>query len=810
MLLINPELKNGKNERVLYHIIKDGYPTITYKPILIHDFFTNTNEIPTGFSISDAMSKPYAIRRIVDLVDSEKYSDIDFKVIENKGFFILARGGQNQLKELPKYFYKNANTKLSTAGWLKHKVGQFKKLKEHDTHFSIEDKLTLEEFSNLDTYAFDTEFMFWEDEFKLDDLNVEIDDIKSFLDGELIPYNQNNSKEGLTSLLQTHINSNIQQKYVKQPLSLQLAKLTKNKLSKEDMHEVIYFEHLTGKSEEAIIDLQTGSAKLINRKSDNALLMVRDFEKFLDKHPGIILISQNGMNYDLLELRKFVERQDKKNPFKINGSTPVIDSAAGFYKKVLLKNLYHIDMAAYFQNYMPLSLNNKFETVVKLILNKPITKSITYDEQSTMSIEQLLGSTEAGLKSKIYGCEDVTLLSEIKNYILPIVYLKCNLFNRSPEDICVTSKKSLAKKLYEYKYVQTHFQSIKLSKEKIKQYNDLSSGQVFGDLLKKTKYKHPVVLGTHDSTIYYIAPFLKVLYPLIRKNSEVKEIFEYIKELKIDDTNCTSKNNYHQDRLARFDLINTIEEGYLIPYVQEQLNKGFKDYSIDDVLDNALVLFNRFQPINANGNFICFETIDTVTDEFKKLTKGLAFPVADGKILNIDKGSFALYDGVSILKKGIDVKGSHGFKTLYEKELIENVIEKSLMHSPCVALDYVNEFILNIENGQIDVNKLIYFKSKITRDYFDYSSTAQKQERIKLYVKYGKMKGDQFAKAVLKTGTYNLTELEKIPRDEILSDENVDFILNQYFGPKMDFTRDFKQGRVGKILHSIMYQDLFS
>lgn len=761
----------------------------------------------TNYSVAKPRVLGGAIELIGQLERDPRYKNLEFRMIrKRRGYYVVASGLQSELKNLPEHFTLNIGRDHSSRAWIERQLKKpFSRLErtEHDGQLYVASGLTMDEFCRLKTISLDSEFEFYQHEsnipITLEGLRNTTQDIIKFL-AEVGESTETASiginREDLIARVENHFNSGLGIRYVKQPTSIQIGE------SVDGMNHIHYFEYISGRTGERDIALATGTTRFHGYKGENAVDMMRQFQQFLDENPFLLMITQNGMTYDLRQLRWFVEEENKRqkakgnpkvlDPFTIFGFSPVQEGPGGFYKKVVIPAIYHIDTAPYSQNYFPWTQDNKFGTIAALILGKPVAKTQGYDDLTRMNIEQIIATAAGNLEAaeefaepgRVYGSEDVTVLNAIARYLKQAVYLKCQLFGRNPDDICVTSRRTLAKTEYEFRVAEEHLEPIHWKRETTMKYNEISSADEFTKLLDPETVKglrKSTDVGFREGALYYLAPFTRIFRNELRENRAVKQIFEYIESLNIDPDESST-----QSTLARVDLINTIEDGYLLPYILIESMRGFVSHkgSIESRIAKFNALVDNFKPINASGNFYCFPTEVTRTPEFHEAMSGLGFKVAEGQLLSIDAGSFVLHDRVTLYKREVDIKGIRGFKSIYQKEATREIIRFVFEEGPETAIRYFATVIDGIRQGRIDRDKLIHFNENITRDYFDYSSYAQRQERVKAYIAFSMQKGQEFAKMRLADGWHNLEDFLQMPHEHAFSPENIEYLISEYLGPK--------------------------
>ncbi len=821
MLGVNVKLnrKDGKDNIVIFgYNIADGHSEgieIVTDKVYKDCKITDDASIISVFSLTEGINKINALKLIESIQKDARYDNLDLRIIKREDYHILAEGNSQDLKKLPKQFKINGNNNISGRACIKNQIGlpfsMIEKIEYGESEINyVGRKLSMQEFVGLKTYSFDTEFMFWEKEIKLARLDCSDKEIIDFLVrmGENREELEKFRGGKLVEKVEEHFNSNKGNEelgYYEKPMSIQIGCRTK------DGFTVDYFEHLQGKDKVIETELISGKTEIRNHKSEDPINMMIDLQKFLDENPFLIFITQNGMSYDLKQLRKYNKSEIERaksikediglNEFNVGGEKPVVEGSSGFFHKVVIPTIYHIDMAPYSQNYFPFTINNKFETITSLILGRQIKKKEGYEDLTRMSIEQIIGREESADQLRIYGCEDVTALNELEEYIKPIVYLKCKLFGKNPEDICVTAKSSLGMDAYEMKKIIENLEPVKMNKKLVERYNDISASKTFFEMVDKDIKKRlskGVKKDLLEAGIYYLAPFTSIFSEELNKDENIKEIFEYIKRMEISESESSN-----QRTLARFDLINTIEEGYLLPYLLLENWGEEKSKKIEELMERFEKVMKDFTPLNYCDGFYCFAKTDIEKKEFQEAIKGLGFKVAEGKMLNVSRGQFIMHDSIGMYKKGIDIKGAHGFKTIYQKELINEYIGLLFEKSPEEAVRYIGGFFKDLLEGKVQREKMIHFKAEVARDYFNYSSYAQRQTRIQAYIEDSMSKGQKFAKVHLNDGWHDVDDFLEMEEERVFSPDNLEFLMNDYLGNPKNKGRSLSKGKIGKFLEPL-------
>ncbi|GIU69421.1 MAG: hypothetical protein KatS3mg002_0657 [Candidatus Woesearchaeota archaeon] len=778
MLITHIEIKGHKNEKILFYGRNShGLEIIEEEIYVFNKIFKNIKPVKP-FAVSEPLSEKRLEEKIIDLKANEEFEKLKFETIKNeKDYLIYAEGNTKILKKLPGYFkIKPGSGFFSSTELLRKQLNfPFPIIKKKNNNWFFDRQMTLEEFLTLNSISLDSEFMHWEKEKKYTELNNTIEQKKAFLSKYNQEYTDNESENDLDKKIIDFLNQN-KGKYdiIEKPMSISLAKNKKEIINKKlitNIEKAIHLSYLLGQTEEKNIELTTGNTPVKVIKLKNEEEIVKKLNKIIEEEDIKIIITQNGPKYDLPKLRDF--------KLEIFGKKPQIKSTSGFFYKTIIPGQIIIDLAAYSQNYFPWTIDNKYSTIVKLITGIDFEKSISYDEQTKLTIEALLGNEDSFEKMQKYDLEDVTGLSLTEKYILPMIYFKSKIAKTTPETINTTSKANWALNRYRFE----HFLEGKgfWNGEKLREYNKFYTFKRFEE---KTKTKTSNVEKNFvDASLYYLAPFTSIYREELLKNPDIKEAFEYIK--------TTSQ-------LEKTDLILTIEEGYLMPYIFDSYFKKSK-YE-EEIIRKYKELTRKFPPLNYNKNYFCFKKSDSEKEEFKKLIKGLGIELSNGKLYNIKKGSFILYDGRNFYKKDIDAKGTLGFKTIYQEEIIHNFIEKLFKTGPYEAISIVSDFFKKLKNRELEREKMIYFKESMIKDYWDYSSIAQRQERIKAYISLGIKKGEKVAHFKTPKGHIRIEQFNKMPDDILFGEEMRQFLISEYIGKKEKERVKMSDNRIGKYI----------
>lgn len=797
MLLTHVEIKGQKKdtEKILFYVRNNGLEVLTQEIYAFNKLFNNLRPVRV-FALSIPLSESKLKEKLVDIKSKDAFKELNIETIKiDNNYRIYAEGNTKILKTLPAYFtIKPGSGNFSNIELLRKQLGfPYSIIKKNGNINIVERQLSLDEFLSLNTASLDSEFIHWEKEKKNTYLDNTREQKINFLTNT---YNQINGKETdkeLDEKIVQFFNKNKgKQGIVDKPMSISSALSIKNIEKNSDgslkydvsIKKVIHMHHLSGKTEHIEMDLATGKTIVDSIKTVDENDMITQYNKKIENEDIIIFLTQNGSKYDLPKLKKF--------GLKFFGEKPTIKSVSGFFYQTIIKGNIMLDLAAYSQNYFPWTIDNKYETIVKQITGLDFEKSITYDDQTRLTLETILGNKESAKIMRKYDVEDATGILLTEKHILPMIYFKSKIAKTSPEVVNVTSKAKWALDLYRFENILEGKGFWKGSK--MNEYNKFSTFKKFKELIDTHKKdfkeenvkKNNIEKNFIDGTIFYIAPFTSIYRSELLKNPSIKEAFEYLKRPQA--TN-----------LEKIDMILTIEEGYLMPYI---FDSAFPKSPLEDTIVKQFIeLVNKFPPLNYNENFYCFDKYALNKKEFKNLIKGLGIELARGKLYNIKKGSFILYDGMNFYKKNIDVKGKAGFKTIYQSELIHDFIETLFKKGPDEAVEIATHFFKKLNEGTLDKNKLIYFKENIIKDYWDYSSLAQQQERVNAYIQLGLLQGDKAAFFKMKDDTYiDLKTLNTIPNEELFGEDMKQFIISEYLGKIKKNKVQMGESKIGKYL----------
>jgi len=814
MIILDTHIKGrGKKEVIevtVYNPYTQKFSKIT-KPIQGDHPITGQLRNIEPFSMTGPMNAPSATDLRTNIKESFNVKTIS---IFDKNYNIVAFGNREELKKLPAYFEIGAPTNvkpqqrksgISTSKWMSFSTGvPFGTIQEtKEKRFYIGEKINIDDFMALKTIAFDSEWMYWEKKVFLEDLRNPSEDIRKFIrkypdfdNGNL----SSESKPGLVKIVENIINKKISQnigdipdkikqradeRFDEKPMMFQISEGTGHH------QNVTCIGFLEGEDIlETNINVNDFHFQTQSVIGKNANDIVNILSEYFSREKPIIIVTQNGMKYDFLKTRYYAEEQRKKGKnvkFEINGETPKILNSSGFYPTVKTPTIIHIDMAAYFQNYMPLSRSNKFEDIMNMLLYYPIKKSQSYDDLSKLSIEQLIGYPEAERDLRVYGSVDVVAINHVQEWFKKLVYYKSILFNASPEEICTVSKRNLGLNAFEMKMAIRKKRHLYWSIEDVNNYNDLDVSKIFKNLIGKNANKildYKVQKKFTEGAMYYVAPFTYAYQKFLKKNPDVKIILDYIDGYL---QNRIDKGQNNKDLLTVFDLLNTLETGYLAPYVMEDNKQDFTNakrrFGLDKSISNFVDLIKNHEIINHSDNFFIFPYEEVQKKEFQERINKIGCLVVSGKMINIDKEVFVMNDGSAFYKQKIDMRGIVGSKTIYQKELIQNTFETLFDYKnggPEKALLEINEFFNNLTHQNIDRRKLIKFKESITRDYDDFSAPAQRNNIIQAYIELELMEGDTFEHIHLSNGWVRLDDFLKMSDEEVFSYDNLEIIKGDY------------------------------
>lgn len=693
------------------------------------------------------------------------FKNLNIRLVRNDNYHVVAEGKRANLKELPKQFTTGPNIRgFSTTNSVRNSAGfPFTKIEKINNMYIVNGELSLDEFCNLKRCSFDSEFRFWEKEIKLEYLNNESYEIAQFLLDKGVPVDNiaSEDKEGLIRLLEKHLNDPVQRKlnnYKEEPMSASIGSTSNG------YPEVFRFEHLAGRDETIELDLQVaGKTKIHRHRKKNAEDLVDGVNKFIESEPPFIIVTTNGMSYDFTKLKHF--------GLAFFESAPRTESAAGFFNKVVTPGFYHIDLTPYSSHYYPFTIDNKFETIMSLINKVQVRKKSSYDDLTRMSVEMLLGREESALDAMPYESEDAILLDIAAGEVLPLIYLKSKLFKTNPESVCSTSKRRLALVRWWEDSFEKEYSYPWLSPDDFKKYTLYDTAKVFEkkipDEIRK-KISSGVFPHIGEGVIYYINPFTNVFRDELKDHKDLQALTSWGEEA-------------GRTTLQKFDARYTVEEGFLCPYIFTAELDNFKNVDVYPTIDLYEELVLNYPPLNKSGNFIVFPKDIADDYEFKALAAKMGMELSRGKLYNISKGSFAIYDGVTIFKKGVDMKGKRGFKSICQTDLISSIIHSALEEHPEIAANTVVEkittFVNSVKNGSVEREKLLYIDSKLSKNYFEYSSYALRQERIKAAIQFGVKEGEELSYAKLVSGRVPTNEFLNMPSSELFSEENIEFIV---------------------------------
>ncbi len=774
---------NPDTERiVVYTRDFEGNVHVFEEPIVSeHVFFREQREI-TPFS----MTKPseYHRSRLYHAV-KEEFPEIEFTNVGASGrYFILAEGKRCELSMLPPQF-KIGGGSLSPNQWLMHQLKiPLGLLTRRDGKLVADGQLSWDELPYT-TYAFDTEWLGWEDEVDLETLVISEQEIRDYLRRQGYSDLEGLTKQELVKHSNHHFTQAIKSGEIREsPMTLQLA-------HREGETVVVdYFQYLSGEDSEFEQVLSSGKTLIRTHKAKDVVDMIKQFQNYIDENNCCVFITQNGMTYDFLKTRDFVEKLSKEGydvaPFTIGGEGIVNSSSKGFFSRVECATAIITDFAPYSQHHISTSKDNRFETVLSNVLNRRIEKRQDYDDLTRQWVEMFMGREESGEELMKYGSEDVTELLEAADFIMSSTFLLGRIYGRKQAEICATSKKAIAKTHHKKERV-LKMEASPWNKELENRYKKATfgSGRLFNELagdLKTTR-------GVFDSAVLCYMPFFSMMYfQRLLKDPRIRSLSHFLRDKGTQETDT-------QNALLREVLMYGLEEGYMLPRLLFR-----EEHPAEDVLEHFNHLVDEFDVIDYKGNFYLFENADGLMSELR----GLGVPLAQGSAMSFAKGKFVLSNGVNYYKQGIDVKGIYGWRTLYQRDLIRDIVGLALEDCPEAALVHVSNWFRDLRSGSLDKRLLIYFK-QMSRDFWDYSYRSQGHENVRAFIRFGLRKGEKFAKVKIPEewegeGWMDLSTYLELPHDTAFSEDFVECTIDDYLGPLDGEKRKLKKGGIGLYL----------
>jgi hypothetical protein len=810
MLVTHLEIRGHKKdtEKTTYYLRDIDGPHAPFQEfsgeIYCYNFITNNYGPARQFALSNPMTQEKMYTLLSELKSRKEYADMQFNTLTRevdgeKMHFIYVESLHVNLALLPKYqFPISPKAKsISSQEILRRKLNfPFPVIAKKNNVLEYKRNLTLEEFCALETIGYDSEYIHWEKEVNIDRLDIEKDVLIKFIKTQNIDSGLKNfedaSQKELAKIVIDYFHNNkgnVELGIYEKPMAVQIQHV------KDDKTIVEYYSYILSEDLEEEAELTSGKAVITSHKSNSLDEMMNSQIEKLEDIGALIIVNANGPKYDFLKGRE--------HGFTINEKRPIMKTAAGFFPQTVIYGNYGVDISAYSQSYLPFTIDNKYATICTLILGKKFEKSQGYDDLSRLSREMLLGNKESAKLLKGYSVDDVAPFRQIGEFLKPIIYFKSMLFGVNPDAAVSTSKSNLARDAYFY----SRFKKTLIFpdwKRKNNEYLDFDGHDAFLNLFDKETigalYRStPKILD--KAALFYLAPFVRIYSTteVFKDNKIIQDMLKYAKEKK---------------GLALFDIINTLEDGYLLPYIFEDSKQDFPKTDISKVTGQFTDFVDMFPPMNRSGNFYCFRIDEADNEEFKKSILHLGFEVARGDIYNIKRGSFILHDGLNIFKRENDAKGTRGWKNAFQTDISQEFLSRLFSQGADDAISYVSERIQNLIKGKVDLEELTYLIKEVPRDYANYSSYAQRQERVKAIIQFKKKKGERLQYGKILEERVEIDAFLK-RKDEVFSDENIELMIDDSLGIYTRSGRNFSKGKIGRYLEplanyfGITKEDLF-
>lgn len=447
---------------------------------------------------------------------------------------------------------------------------------------------------------------------------------------------------------------------------------------------------------------------------------------------------QNFMSYDMLMLRKI--SQDFSEGF--DRTKPVVEAVGGFFKRVVTRYKHCFDTASDSQHYNIGTINNKLFTIFKHFFGSELSlqqldevkKDLSYQEQTTLRIEALLGNQESAMELANYCMKDVIGNHMIVQRVIEQVYDCCYLFERSPEVLCTASRKRLPVRSFERRY--------------IREMNTLPSRKFRRKFEEYDHEKQKIDVGYRkglfqDHDIVYPTLILEKFLQIIFKNPEAKRIYD--KQLHCEDKIIRMRYLLSLQswlKRADFDLprINQEDKWFFqdehgIPYI-ETINRSKKIHEDYKRMCDKVVNFSKYFTVMRDGS------------DLEKA--GLGVIVYSGRVLSLGKRKFAWYSNNNIYSQGISLSGNKGDLSFYERDLFFSIMDTILMENDInKAIMMYEDALKNIET--VPKEDLLIVKN-IQTDPQMYSSLASRREFIRQAILHGANKGEKLEYGYSKSG----------------------------------------------------------
>ena len=487
------------------------------------------------------------------------------------------------------------------------------------------------------------------------------------------------------------------------------------------------------------------------RRFDSQGDLIRSFSEDKMERNAFLSAGHNFMMYDMVKLRECGD-------FTVGiGHTPAIKAHCGFYKRVSARSRFSFDTASDSQQWNIGSLDNKLFSVFKFFFGSELStaeigevqKDLSYEEQTTLWLEAMLGNVDSANELGRYCMKDVVVNDILAGRLQRHMYDMCLLFRREPDVICTSSRKSLPVHEWDRKYLEEmRVMKFQDSIRKLKEFDHEKESAL------KLKWRR----GLFEGEVVYPTLILSALRPIVERSDEASRVLEASM-----DVEGFVKLRYLLGlqswlKVPFFDMLH-LDESNSDDRFRFRDNYGV---SLPECKQRWLDVCERYKEFG--GDSINWSNYFTILEHSGKLVRdGLGVVVSSGRVMSADRGRFAWHDNGRVMSQGISMSGNKGDMCRFERDLVRGVINESLCGSVDEALRMYQERISALPS--VPREDLLIVK-KMQREFFEYSSLAARREFIWLAILNCASKGEEFGYGFSVDGTV---------RDSVFMESKVDF-----------------------------------
>lgn len=503
--------------------------------------------------------------------------------------------------------------------------------------------------------------------------------------------------------------------------------------------------------------------------NDPMEIAVRTAE-FIREHDPRFLFGYN-IGFDLSHLRKaggFLENRDH-GLFRIStdGDIPKIEGGipGSEFKKWTVAGRDIIDPYPFHRNnaWYP---DYTLETVTNL-RGIEFEKAIE-GENLDAEYEKALTDPETAEKLCIYGANDAIIQSILARKCAPLILTTSLDMHTDP-----TTASFNANPVTKY-YDVVHFKELKTVRNNREMEVDVHEGKI--ELLK---LRGDAKKGLFEVRVLYI--------PLIKNalRSYLEPRFPRLFNYKTGDiTERILATVMIED--AAIELLNDLNDGELPDRVfggRHKMDRGEVRYLLQKEATKYSKILSEGKKINAVGKFVFLKADNRGYEDVLELGKGSALSLESGRIVvDIEGKKFGF---------GVDIRGSRGHKTDFERELIEELLDSILVKkNPDGLVGIAKSYITHLQIGNVDRKKLIYRIKDVKRPWFAISYKAVGRKRSKIIQEHQMMEGE--------SRRYGLVLINGMQKDL----EEKEFVVSEHPIDVFDYIEKFGNGTAADIIEA--------